>query len=419
MADISSPQPAHTTSTSQTINRTEFIGLMAMMFATIAFSVDAMLPALADIAADLSPEAVNRAQLVVGFFAIGLGAGTLVTGPFSDSWGRKPVVLSGLALYAVGAVCAAVAPNLEMLLLARFVQGLGAAAPRVVGLSIIRDMYKGREMAKITSFVMMIFTLFPAVAPTIGAFLTGLGGWRTIFYAFIIFAIVISTWFSTRLVETLPKERRTKFRASALIAAGKEVLTHRMVVICILVMTLTFSMLMSFINSAQQVYSIVFLRGDSFHYWFALVALISASSSAMNAYLVSRIGMRAIITWTLGIQLVLSGLFMIALLSPIGSMENDTLRFVLFLIWQTSLFYMLGLLMGNLNALALEPMGHIAGMAASITGGVSTILALLIAIPIGLLFNGTIWPLLIGIFILSSAAFAMSNRIPDRDKSTD
>lgn len=322
MADISSSQPDHLLTPPQRINRTEFIGLLAMMFATIAFSVDAMLPALADIAADLSPEAVNRAQLVVGCFAIGLGAGTLFTGPLSDSWGRKPVVLCGLALYAVGAICAALAPNLEMLLLARFVQGLGAAAPRVVGLSIIRDLYKGREMAKITSFVMMIFTLFPAVAPTIGAFLTGLGSWRTIFYAFIVFAIVISTWFSTRLVETLPKNRRTAFRPGALIAAGKQVLTHRMVVICMLVMTLTFSMLMSFINSAQQVYSIVFLRGDSFHYWFALVALISASSSAMNAYLVSRIGMRAIISWTLGIQVVLSSLFMVALLSPIGTMAG-------------------------------------------------------------------------------------------------
>ena len=410
------PQSAGTkvTAPGQKISRNEFIALLAMMFATIAFSVDAMLPALGRIAADLSPDAVNKAQLVVGFFVMGMGLGTLFTGPLSDSWGRKPVVMAGFGLYALGAACAAFAPDLETLLFARFLQGLGAAAPRVVGLSIIRDLYKGREMAKITSFVMMIFTLFPAIAPSVGAFLAGIGGWRAIFLAFIGFALLIATWFTTRLTETLAVDKRTPFRLTKLLGAGREVLTHPMVLNSMLVMTLTFAILLSFISSAQQVFDVVFDRLDTFHYWFAVIALISATSSAVNAYLVSRVGMRFIISITLASQVVLSGLFILALLLGLGTMEDDTWMFAVFLIWQLSVFFMLGLLMGNLNALALEPMGHIAGMAASITGCVSTIIALLIAIPIGLMFNGTLWPLLLAIFGLSLSAFIASKRMPER-----
>ncbi len=405
------------TGPAQKISRNEFIALLAMMFATIAFSVDAMLPALGDIAGELTPDAVNKAQLVVGVFIMGMGFGTFFTGPLSDAWGRKPVVLAGLVLYTIGAACAAIAPNLETLLFARLLQGFGAAAPRVVGLSIIRDLYKGREMAKISSFVMMIFTLFPAFAPSVGASLMVFGSWRVIFVAFIGFAGLISIWFSLRLVETLPQERRITFKISTIVDGVKQVLSNRMVVVCIAVMATSFAILLSFINSIQQIYDVVFDRLDSFHYWFAFVALVGVTSNAVNAYLVNRIGMRAIISGTLGIQSILSGLVIIALFAGLDEPGHETLFFVVFIIWQISVFYMLGLLIGNLNALALEPMGHIAGMAASITGALSTVLAMIIAIPVGLLFNGTLWPLVIAIFLIALAAFGLSTCIPDREKT--
>lgn len=396
------------------MSRAEFIGLMAMMFAMIAFSVDAMLPVLGHIAEELTPNEVNKAQLVISSFMFGMGLATLFSGPISDSLGRRPVVLAGIALYIVGAACASIAPSLEWLMLARFVQGLGVAGPRIVGLSIIRDLYAGRDMAKITSFVMMIFTIVPALAPSVGALISSFGGWRAIFLAFIVFGAAVAFWFATRQVETLPPEKRRPFKAVSLLSAAKEVFNNRVVLVCIAVMTLTFGILLSFINSAQQVYETVFHRLDTFPYWFAFVALVSASSSMVNARFVGRLGMRYIVRVTLFAQSILSGILILALSFGVGAMDNDSLMFGLFIFWQLSVFYMLGMIMGNLNALALEPMGHIAGMAASITGAVSTVLGLLCAVPVGLMFNGTLWPLACAVFCFSALALFAMRFLPER-----
>ncbi|NVK58951.1 MAG: MFS transporter, partial [Rhodobacteraceae bacterium] len=163
--------------------RPEFIAMLAMLFATIAFSIDAMLPALPEIGAELTPDDVNRAQLVVTSFVLGMGIGTFFTGPLSDTFGRKPVVLAGATLYVVMSLVAAQEDSLELLLVARLFQGLGAAGPRVVALAIVRDLHSGREMARIMSFVMMIFTIFPALAPSMGAVIIDLSSWRGIFIA--------------------------------------------------------------------------------------------------------------------------------------------------------------------------------------------------------------------------------------------
>ena len=169
------------------LSRTEFIALMGTIFATVAFSIDAMLPALPEIAAELSPQDANRAQLILTSFVLGMGLGTLVVGPLSDALGRKRVILMGAALYLIGAALAFVAPSLEMILLARVIQGLGASGPRVVSLAMIRDLYSGRAMAQIVSYAMLIFTIFPAVAPLIGAAIIAGFGWRSIFVAFLVF----------------------------------------------------------------------------------------------------------------------------------------------------------------------------------------------------------------------------------------
>ena len=160
----------------------EFIGMLAFLFATIAFSIDAMLPALPDIAQALTPENVNRAQLVLTVFMAGMGIGTLFAGPISDSIGRKRAITMGFAIYLVAAVVAMLSQSLELLLVARFVQGLGAAGPRIVGLALVRDLYEGREMARITSFVMMIFIIVPAMAPLLGAGIIWLAGWHGVFW---------------------------------------------------------------------------------------------------------------------------------------------------------------------------------------------------------------------------------------------
>jgi predicted DsbA family dithiol-disulfide isomerase len=197
------------------LSRGEFIALMGTIFATVAFSIDAMLPALPEIAAELTPEDANRAQLILTSFVLGMGIGTLVVGPISDALGRKRVILMGAALYLLGASLALIAPSLEMILLARVIQGLGAAGPRVVSLAMIRDLYAGRAMAQIVSYAMLIFTLFPAVAPLIGAAIIAGFGWRAIFVAFLIFSVVSVGWLTLRQPETLPPRRAVRCASPA------------------------------------------------------------------------------------------------------------------------------------------------------------------------------------------------------------
>ncbi|CUH77463.1 multidrug effflux MFS transporter [Tropicibacter naphthalenivorans] len=394
-------------------SRGEFIAMIAMLFASIAFSIDAMLPALPELAGQFTPDDPNKAQLVVTSFVLGMGLGTLFTGPLSDAVGRKPIVLFGASLYIVTAYLATLAPDLETLLGARFVQGVGAAAPRVVALAIVRDLYAGRGMARIMSFVMMIFTLVPAIAPSLGALLINLSGWETIFYAFMFFSAVSALWLWVRLPETLPADNRRPFRVATMTAAMKEVVLHPVVRLCIFVQGLAFGTLFATISSIQPIYEVTFDKADSFPTYFAVIALLAMSASYLNSVLVVRIGMRKLVTVMLTAQLAISAV-MVSLLA-IGLPLN--VLFVAFLFWQLSLFFQAGLTLGNLNAIAMEPMGHIAGMAASITGAISTVLAVVLAAPIGLMFDGTPMPLALSVLVLTFGALALMrlmNRIEDR-----
>ena len=375
--------------------RVEFIALLAMLFATIAFSIDAMLPALPEIGADLTPDAINRAQLVVTSFVFGMGIGTFFTGPLSDVFGRKPVLLGGAALYITASIFAAYAETLELLLAARLLQGLGAAGPRVVALAIVRDLHSGREMARIMSFVMMVFTLFPALAPSIGAVIIDVTGWRGIFWAFVLFSSIASIWLMVRLSETHPRENRRPFRLKTFRAALAELFGQRVVVISIGVQALIFAMLFSMISTVQQIYDISFGRAESFPLWFGGVAIFAASGSVLNAALVMRLGMRFLITAMLSVQVVMAGVT----LALFAFGLSGTPAFALFLVWQLSVFFQMGLTVGNINAIAMEPVGHIAGLAASVIGATATVAGVLIAVPNGLMFDGTPVPLAAGIFI--------------------
>jgi len=371
------------------MSKAEFIGLMAMMFAMTAFSIDAMLPALPQIGEELSPENLNAAQLILTAFVLGMGIGTFFTGPLSDSFGRKPVIYAGIVLYMVGAVLAWAAQTLELVLAARLVQGLGIAGPRVVSIAIIRDLFSGRQMAKLVSIV-----------PLIGAGIIALTGWRGIFAAFIIFAFLVTGWFGLRLEETLPKEERRPFEASKLKGALKDMLSYPVVRSVIVVQTLCFAVLFAALSSVQQIYDITFQRAESFPYWFGLVAILAGSASIVNAMLVVRLGMQFLTTVTLVLQVALSACM---ILLTFLSLPVDV-YFGLFVFWQFSLFAMAGLTLGNLNAMAMEPLGHIAGLAASILGGTSTVFAMAFAIPIGLAFDGTPRPAAIGVFLLCVVA---------------
>ncbi|MEL6168530.1 MAG: multidrug effflux MFS transporter [Pseudomonadota bacterium] len=391
------------------LSKPEFIALMAMMFATIAFSLDAMLPALPEIAEELSPDVPNRAQLILTSFVLGMGIGTMFTGPLSDAFGRRRVIFGGVALYILGAAIAVVAPSLEMMVAARILQGIGAAGPRIVAIAIIRDLYGGRTMAQLMSFVMMVFTLIPAFAPTLGAGLIWAFGWRAIFIAFMIFGVFAVLWLALRQRETLDPAHRRPFKAAVLWAGIVEVLSHPMVSRSVLVQTLIFGMLFTTLSVTQPIFDVTFGEGDRFHLWFGGIALVSASASLVNAKIVMRLGMERVVTGTLAIQIVISSVMLAATLLP----TPDGLFFWLYVFWTTSLFSTAGLTIGNVNAMAMEPMAHLAGMSASIIGSVATVGAVLIAVPVGLSFDGTpLWPAL-GVVICACLAFGIMRQLAD------
>ena len=386
------------------LSRPEFVAMIAMLFATIAFSIDAMLPALPEIAAALTPEAPNRAQLVVTSFVLGMGAGTLFTGPISDAVGRKPVILGGAVLYCAGAALAWRAASLEALLLGRLIQGLGTAGPRVVAIAIVRDLYAGRAMARIMSFVMTVFTLAPAAAPLLGAGVIALAGWRAIFAMFLVFSVISVGWLTIRQPETHPPRARRPLRLRRLAGAAAEVFSNRTVQVSMAAQALTMAMLFLAISTVQPVFDQTFGRGASFPLWFAAIAVVAASGSLLNAALVERLGMRRIATAMLGAQAGISW-SVVALLAA-GPLDGGT-AFAAYVLWTASLFFSIGLIMGNLNALAMEPMGHVAGLAASVIGAVSTVGAVAIAAPVGQAFDGTPLPVAIGVGAAAAGAFAL------------
>lgn len=367
----------------------EFVVIAAMMFATIAFSIDSMLPAIPQIASELSPDAPNNAQLILSSFVLGMGLGTLFTGPLADAFGRKPVIMTGAVIYIGGALIAYLTQDLGVLLAARFVQGLGVSAPRVALGAIVRDMFAGREMARLMSFVMMVFSLVPAIAPTLGMGIIALWGWRSIFLSFVVFIGIGITWLALRVPETLAEENRKPFNVTTLIASAKEVLANPVVRHSMYAQTLCFGMLMALISNVQPLYDITFGRAESFPFYFGAIAVISASAALLNARLVMRLGMAFLVRAALLSQVgIASIMLLLCVLTPPAPWF-----FAAFLFWQTSVFFQTGLTLGNLNAIAMEPMGHLAGTTASITSAVSTVLGGAMAVPVGLAFDGTPVPL--------------------------
>lgn len=366
----------------------EFVALMALLFATVAISIDAMLPALPQIAAQLSPDAPNRAQLVITAFVFGMGLGTLFVGPLADAYGRKPVMIWGAGLYILGALVCYFAQSLEMLLLARVVQGLGAAAPRVVGTAMIRDQFQGRAMARILSLVMMIFTLVPAIAPLMGQGVIYLAGWHMIFLVYIVFSVLTMAWLGLRQPETLPQAR--PISVAALRSAAAELAQSRIVITVTLTQSLLLAALFSTLSSQQGIFEVQFNRAADFPIWFGVIALASALGSVVNARVVMRLGMARVVTVSVLGMLILSVLVALANITGI-------LAFPLHILWSVAMFSLMGLSMGNLNAMAMEKVGHIAGMAASMITAISTVISVILAVPVGLAFDGTALPLYFGV----------------------
>ncbi|MQQ07179.1 MFS transporter [Epibacterium sp. SM1979] len=388
--------------------------MVALSFALIAFSIDAMLPALPQIATELSSQDPNKAQLVLSTFLLGMGIGFFFVGPISDAVGRRPVLIGGALLYAVAALLAALSNSLEVLLLSRFFMGVCAAGPRIVGLAVVRDLFKGRDMAQVVSYAVMIFTLAPAVAPAVGAAILLFSGWRSIFVAFFIFAVVLLAWVGGRLPETLTREKRAPMRLSSLISASQEVFSNPVARTSMVLQSLIIGMLFAMLTSVQQIYGEIFGRAESFPYWFAIVALVSGVGSMANAKLVTRLGMRVIISFGLAVQTCVSLLVLTLSLA----VAPEQMPFALFVIWQCTVFLMIATSMGNLNAMAMEPLGHIAGLAASLMSAISTVCGVVIATPIGQMFDGTLRPISGALFVMALVSWLVMRGLNRNEATT-
>ncbi|MGZ9812487.1 MFS transporter [Pseudoroseicyclus sp. H15] len=388
------------------MGRFEFIALMAALTATVALSVDSMLPALPYIAETLTPGEPNRAQLIVTFFLFGMGVGTFFAGPISDSIGRKRAMLIGAALYLIGAALSTMSHSLGWMLAARVLQGIGAAAPRVIALACVRDRYEGNEMARLLSFVMMIFALLTALAPLLGTAILFLADWRGIFAFLAVFSLVTMVWMVSRLEETLPEGRRSQLRLSPLKIAFLEVVRNSVARRSAILQALIYAMLFATLASVQQLFDVAFDRGAGFPLWFGGVAVIASTGGPINARFVERIGMGGAVRLMMVVQIVL-----VAVMLAGWVWAPEALHFPLFYLWLISIFFQMGFCMGNLNALALQPLGHVAGMAASLMTAFGTVAATLVAGPIGLAFNGTPVPLGIGVLVLALTARIIAQKL--------
>lgn len=381
----------------------EFVALMALLISTVAFSIDAMLPALPEIGRELSPENPARGQLVIATFVFGLGLGTLICGPVSDAFGRKSVLLAGLAVYLIGAFLAIQSWSIESLLVARFLQGLGAAAPRVAATAMVRDLYAGRAMARVMSIIMTLFVLVPAIAPSVGAGIIWLSHWRMIFVAFIGFAVIAGLWLMARQPESLRPDNQRPLSLRSIWAAMIEIVTNPAVMIYVAALTFAFAPLFAWLANLPMIFEDVYDRAATFPFWFAATALVAGTASVANAKLVMRHGMRKIATIAFAWQASISVLFLLLLMRGVPAPWD----FALFFAFMCTAFFSIGLTFGNLNALALLPLGHMAGIGSSVVQSLSTVGSVLIAVPISLAYDGTPLPLIFGMILCASAALAL------------
>ena len=383
----------------------EFIVLIAFLFSLIAIGTDMMLPALGAIGNDLGIIDKNKVQLIITIFLLGTGLGQLIAGPVSDAYGRKIVLSTGILLFIAASIWAMVTTSFTMLLIARFVQGLGISAPRSAGNAMVRDLYSGRKMARVISLAMMIFVLAPAVAPLLGQKIMVIYGWRAIFTACMFAGLLAFLWMSIRQKETLILEKRTPFLISNIISGYKTIFTNKRVIISTSVQASVLGGLFSYIASAPQIFTQWLNAEEQFPIYFCCIALISAFSNIINATLVERLGMWVMSTFAIGFNMIFSAIIYLVLYMEIVS---DIYLLPIFLIWSVVVFLTMAMSIGNLMALAMEPVGHIAGLAASIIGSTSTLISILLAIPIGMMFDGTGMPLIASITILAITAFGLN-----------
>jgi DHA1 family bicyclomycin/chloramphenicol resistance-like MFS transporter len=377
----------------------EFIILVSLMMSLLAFTIDAMLPALPLIGSDLGVQNPNSRQLVISIIFFGIAFGQIFFGPLSDWTGRKPAIYAGYALFIAGSLLSILATSFSIMLFGRLLQGLGAAAPRAVTLALVRDRFGGRAMAQIMSYIITTIVLVPMLAPSLGQVIMNYSGWRAIFGSFVLFALITLTWFALRIPETLDLENRAPFSLQRIVSATAEILKIRPALGYTVSAGLISGAFIGYLNSSQQILQEQFALGDLFPLAFAVIAFSIGIATISNSRLVIRYGMRFLVRWSLNgiLALALAALLLAFLFA-------GQPPFWLFMAYIMLTFFCIGILFGNQNALAMEPLGHMAGIGAAIVGSLSTLISTPLGIIIGQSYNGTVLPLIIGMTVLTGLA---------------
>ncbi len=361
--------------------------------AMVALSIDALLPGLQEIGADIGIRHVNDGQLLITMIFFGLGVGQLFFGPLSDTIGRKKVVYIGILVYIIASLICIFSKNLEIMIAGRILQGIGLSASRTVSISIIRDTYKGNYMAKIMSFVTVVFLIIPTIAPALGKFILDAFSWQAIFYIQCIAAVIIAFWFSKRQPETLLAANRVPFTLGVILQGTREVFKHRQTVAFTFVSALITGAFMVYLSASQQVFQQQYGLVDAFPFIFACLAMTVGSATFINGKLVVKLGMEKLL------RTALLGFFLISVLYIILFYQSENPPVVILIVFFGLQFFMLGFIFGNTRALMMEPIGHIAGIGAAVTGFIATMLAVPISILIGSFIHTTALPMFVGFSI--------------------
>lgn len=368
----------------------EFIALMAFLMANVAIAIDAVLPALFKIGETIGVEDETDLQLVVTSIFLGLGIGQLIFGTLSDSFGRKPTVYAGVLVFMIASVVCIYSTSLEMLLVGRLFQGIGLSAPRTISIAIIRDSYSGDYMARVMSFVTVVFILVPMIAPLLGQFVLNHSNWQTIFIAHLIFSTIIIFWFKFRQPETLDPKNKTVFSFKLFFSGTREFFRYKESVIYTLISGFMTGSFMVYLSSSKQIFENQYNIIQEFVYVFAGLAFLIGLATFFNGSFVVKLGMKRLSNLAIVIFCISAMLYSILFFNS----SNPSL--IILLIFLGIQFFTLGFIFGNTRSLAMQPIGHIAGIGSAINGFTSTIMAVPIAIFIGSFIDTTVLPLFIG-----------------------
>jgi MFS transporter, DHA1 family, multidrug resistance protein len=380
--------------TSRRLGRTEFTALLALSMALAALGIDLMLPAFPEIREGLGqPSGSTAVAGIVTTYLLGLALGQLFYGPVADRYGRRRALYIGYGIYALGALAATLSPSLSVLLVARFVWGLGAAGPRTVTLAVIRDSFEGDRMSRAMSFVMAVFILVPVLAPTLGAALVTVVSWRWLFAVCFAAAVAMALW-ALRLPETLRDEHRlADLRFGRVLASARYVVADRQTTGYTLALTALYGVFTSYLASSEIIFGRTFGRADQFPLIFGGLAGVMGLAMLANARVVGRVGARRlshlVLIFYVGAAAVLAGL---------AWATDGRPPLVLFLVGLAVMLVCHALLIPNFNTVALAPMGHVAGTAAAIIGTVPTAVGALLGSLLDRAFDGTVLPVSVGFF---------------------